>query len=138
MTLEKSSKTLFLALLVSCTVCIHWDDPIKAVQHAPLFSTLENPKKPYFWPFQVHCVRAFGKLLEIIRQEGPFPAGLILHSWGGPAEMVPPLAAIPGVYFSFSGHRTRKAPEKIKEMLQQVRDDERRLAGNGRQSKNGV
>jgi TatD DNase family protein len=43
---------------------------------------------------QVHCVRAYGKLLEAIQQLGPFPAGLVLHSFAGPAEMVTPFAKV--------------------------------------------
>lgn len=34
---------------------------------------------------------------------GPFPQGVILHSYIGSAEMVPEFAKI-GAYFSFSGH----------------------------------
>ena len=44
---------------------------------------------------QVHCVRAYGKVLEAVQQLGPFPAGLVLHSFAGPAEMVGPLAQVP-------------------------------------------
>lgn len=39
-------------------------------------------------------MRAYGKLLEVVQQEGPFPAGLVLHAWAGPAEMVAPLAKV--------------------------------------------
>ena len=39
-------------------------------------------------------MRAYGKVLEAVQQLGPFPAGLVLHSFAGPAEMVAPLAKV--------------------------------------------
>ncbi|XP_073221376.1 uncharacterized protein [Cicer arietinum] len=53
-------------------------------------------------PASVHCVRAFGDLLELMKTIGPFPAGVILHSYLGSAEMVPEFSKL-GAYFSFSG-----------------------------------
>ncbi|KAJ8467756.1 hypothetical protein OPV22_030308 [Ensete ventricosum] len=73
-------------------------------------------------PVSVHCVRAFGDLLEIMSSTGPFPAGVILHSYMGSAELVPGLAKL-GSYFSFSGHLTSVKPEKAKEMLKSVPKD---------------
>ena len=69
---------------------------------------------------QVHCVTAFGKLQEIIQQHGPFPQGLILHSWIGPAEMVDALAKIQGVFFSLSGHLTRMSKKKYEPMVKKA------------------
>ena len=63
---------------------------------------------------------AFGKLQEIVQQQGPFPNGLILHSWIGPAEMVHALAKVKGVYFSLSGHLTRMSKKKYEPMVQKV------------------
>lgn len=53
------------------------------------------------------------------RSTGPFPAGVILHSYIGSAELVPGLAKL-GSYFSFSGHLTSMKPEKAKKMLKSV------------------
>ena len=69
----------------------------------------------------MHCVRAYGKLLELVQAAGPFPAGLLLHSWAGPPEMVGPLAKVPGVHFSLSGHLTRLPLAKACDTVQQVR-----------------
>ncbi|KAK9819892.1 hypothetical protein WJX72_003684 [[Myrmecia] bisecta] len=71
-------------------------------------------------PISVHCVKAFGKLQEMLQQLGAFPHGLILHSWIGPAEMVRPLAAIEGVYFSLSGHITRQSHDKAAAMVAKI------------------
>lgn len=63
---------------------------------------------------------AFGRLQEILQQYAPFPKGLILHSWMGPAEMVDSLAKLQGVYFSLSGHLTRMSKKKYEPMVKKV------------------
>ncbi|KAG4952262.1 hypothetical protein JHK85_046129 [Glycine max] len=46
-------------------------------------------------PASVHCVCAFGDLLELMKSMGPFPAGVILHSYLGSAEMIDAPDALP-------------------------------------------
>ncbi|KAK9815184.1 hypothetical protein WJX73_010258 [Symbiochloris irregularis] len=70
-------------------------------------------------PVSVHCVKAFPELKRHLEQEQPFGAGVILHSWAGPAAMVKPLAAIPGVHFSISGHSLR-SEKKAGPMLKEI------------------
>jgi TatD DNase family protein len=53
-------------------------------------------------PLSIHGLRRWGRLLEILRSH-PRPAcGFILHSYGGPREMVEPFARLGG-YFSCPG-----------------------------------
>ncbi|XP_050224995.1 uncharacterized protein LOC126674569 isoform X2 [Mercurialis annua] len=73
-------------------------------------------------PASVHCVRAFGDLLEIMKSTGPFPAGVILHSYLGSAEMVPEFSKL-GAYFSFSGFLMSMKVSKAKRMLKAVSSD---------------
>jgi TatD DNase family protein len=54
----------------------------------------------------VHCVQAFGELLRVLTRHGPFPRGVVLHSWGGSPEMIPALVKL-GCFLSFSGSITR-------------------------------
>lgn len=70
-------------------------------------------------PVSIHCVRAFGDLLPIMQRIGPFPAGVILHSYLGSAEMVPEFAKL-GAYFSFSGFLMSMEQRKAKKMLKMV------------------
>ncbi|XP_031260707.1 uncharacterized protein LOC116118891 [Pistacia vera] len=70
-------------------------------------------------PASIHCVRAFGDLLEIMKSIGPFPAGVILHSYLGSAEMVPEFSKL-GAYFSFSGFLMSMKTQKAKKMLKMV------------------
>ncbi len=62
-------------------------------------------------PVTIHCLRAFGLLLEILQKEGPFETGFLIHSYGGPIEMIPRFLEV-GAYFSFSGYFA--LPEKEK------------------------
>lgn len=49
----------------------------------------------------IHCVQAFGAVLDVLKA-GPRPArGFLLHGYGGPLEMVKPFAHL-GAYFSFN------------------------------------
>ena len=65
-------------------------------------------------------MRAFGPLAAAVRGAAPFPAGLVLHSWAGSAEVTAQLARLPGVHFSVSGQATRLTPTKAAAMLAQV------------------
>lgn len=64
-------------------------------------------------PASIHCLQAWGRLFERLRA-GPRPArGFLLHSFGGPAELVAPLAKL-GAYFGFPGYflHARKARQR--------------------------
>lgn len=64
-------------------------------------------------PASIHCLQAWGRLLELLRQ-GPVPRpGFLLHSYGGPVEMIPALVKL-GAYFSFPGYfmHERKARQR--------------------------
>ena len=66
-------------------------------------------------PVSIHCLQAWGAMLGILQREPRPGCGFVLHSYGGPREMVAPLAKL-GAYFSFPGffaherkHRQREA-----------------------------
>ncbi|MEI7481609.1 MAG: TatD family hydrolase [Elusimicrobiota bacterium] len=65
-------------------------------------------------PISIHCVRAWGRLLAILKEEQP-PA-FMLHAYGGPAEMVSGLSRL-GAYFSFSGEMMNPRREKMRRAL---------------------
>ena len=53
-------------------------------------------------PASLHCLKTWGRLHELLRNS-PLPRrGFLLHSYGGPTEMIKPLASL-GAYFSFPG-----------------------------------
>lgn len=58
-------------------------------------------------------------IFNICRSVGPFPAGVILHSFNGTAEVVPELAEL-GAYFSLSGWFTYIDEKIAKNTLKSV------------------
>jgi len=70
-------------------------------------------------PVTIHCLRAFGRLLELLREVGPPPAGFLLHAYGGPVEMLTQFEGL-GAYFSFSGHFAHERKEKAREVFKAV------------------
>ncbi len=64
-------------------------------------------------PVSVHCLKAWGALLENLRLWPRLARGFLLHSYGGPAELIPELVRL-GAYFGFPGYflHERKAPQR--------------------------
>ena len=54
-------------------------------------------------PLSIHCLQAWGRILEILQSHPRPRCGFLLHSYGGPREMVAPLAEL-GAYFSLPGY----------------------------------
>jgi len=73
-------------------------------------------------PLSIHCLQAWGRLLELL-QTHPRPArGFVLHSYGGPAEMIPAFTKLGG-YFSFPGYFLQERKLKQRETFRQVPAD---------------
>ena len=73
-------------------------------------------------PVSIHCLQAWGRLEELLRQ-GPRPAaGFLLHSYGGPPEMIPSFARL-GAYFSLPGYSAHERKQRQRESFRQVPPD---------------
>ena len=73
-------------------------------------------------PASIHCLKAWGRILELL-QDGPIPErGFLLHSYGGPTEMVQAFAQL-GAYFSFPGYFLRAAKGRHREAFKSVPAD---------------
>jgi TatD DNase family protein len=73
-------------------------------------------------PASIHCLQAWGRLLELL-QTGPRPQrGFLLHSYGGPQEMVAPLAKL-GAYFSIPGYFAHERKARQRETFRHVPPD---------------
>jgi TatD DNase family protein len=70
-------------------------------------------------PVTIHCRKAWGKLLEILKQQGGVPSGGVLHTYSGSAEMVPVFEEM-GLYISFSGAITRPGSKRAHRALAAV------------------
>jgi TatD DNase family protein len=73
-------------------------------------------------PVSIHCLKAWGRLLEILQCEPRPKCGFVLHSFGGPKEMIPALAEL-GAYFSFPGYFARERKLKQRETFRAVPAD---------------
>lgn len=49
----------------------------------------------------IHCLRAWGLMEEELKKSPPLEKGFLLHSYGGPEEMIPGFVKL-GAYFSLS------------------------------------
>ena len=73
-------------------------------------------------PASIHCLQAWGRLVELLEQH-PRPArGFILHSYGGSADLVERLAAL-GAYFSLPGNYAHERKARQREVFRQVPPD---------------
>ena len=73
-------------------------------------------------PVSIHCLQAWGRMLDILKAE-PRPArGFLLHSYGGPKEMVNAFADL-GAYFSLPGYYAHERKERQREAFKHVPAD---------------
>ncbi|MCH6257396.1 TatD family hydrolase [Puniceicoccaceae bacterium K14] len=70
-------------------------------------------------PITIHCLKAWGLLYDTLRSERPFQGRFLLHSYGGPKEMVEPFAKM-GAYFSISGYFALDRKRVQQEVFRQV------------------
>ena len=70
-------------------------------------------------PVAMHAVRAWGPLLDLLREEGVPTAGALVHAYGGSAETARALQAM-GVFLSFSGELLKEDRPKLQEALRAV------------------
>ena len=70
-------------------------------------------------PVTIHCLKAWGRIYDLLR-ENPLPKrGFLLHSYGGSAEMVQPLTKL-GAYFSFPGYFAHDRKGRQRDAFRQI------------------
>jgi TatD DNase family protein len=69
-------------------------------------------------PVSIHCLKAWGPLLDTLKAY-PLPRGFLIHSYGGPAEMIPDFVKLGG-YFSLSGYFAHERKTRQREAFQSV------------------
>jgi TatD DNase family protein len=70
-------------------------------------------------PVSIHCLQAWGPMLETLQEEKLPQCGFLLHSYGGPAEMVKLFADLGG-HFSLSGYFAHERKARQREVFRQV------------------
>lgn len=73
-------------------------------------------------PVTIHCRRAWGRLIELLDRFGALPRGMLIHCFGGSAEVAAELVRRGG-WISFSGSITRPNARKAQAALRAVPDD---------------
>jgi TatD DNase family protein len=73
-------------------------------------------------PVSIHCLQAWGPLLDTLRAEPRPRCGFLLHSYGGAPELVAPLAEL-GAYFSLPGYIAHERKTRQREAFRQVPSD---------------
>lgn len=82
-------------------------------------------------PVALHAVRAWGPLLDLLRDEGVPPAGAMVHDFGGSAETARALQSL-GVFLSFSGRHLATTRHAAAAVLQAVEEPWLLLESDGR------
>lgn len=94
------------------------EPPEWALQESMVISQLEIAAARGL-PVTIHCLRAFGRLLEIL-ENGPRPGpGFLLHSYGGPMELVDRFAELGG-YFGFPGSALDPRRQRQQEVFRRI------------------
>jgi TatD DNase family protein len=70
----------------------------------------------------IHCLQAWGRMLELLSASRRPARGFLLHSYGGPVEMVAPLAKL-GAYFSFPGYYLHERKTRQRETFRSIPPD---------------
>ncbi|RPJ61753.1 MAG: TatD family deoxyribonuclease [Acidobacteria bacterium] len=73
-------------------------------------------------PIMVHCLKAWGWLERVLEEAGVLPAGFVLHAYGGPVELIRPLAE-KGAFFSFAGNVLDDRKVRMRQSLRAVPSD---------------
>jgi TatD DNase family protein len=70
-------------------------------------------------PVSIHCLQCWGQLLELLRQSPQPSTGFLLHSYGGPVELLRDFVRI-GAYFSFPGYFLHERKARQREVFRHV------------------
>jgi len=72
-------------------------------------------------PLTIHCLQAWGPLLEVLQSYPSLPP-FLLHAYSGSSEMVPSFVAL-GAYFSFNGYFLHERKASVRRTFQQIPPD---------------
>jgi TatD DNase family protein len=72
-------------------------------------------------PLTIHCLKAWGPLLETL-QDCPPQSSFLIHAYSGSSEMVPQFAEL-GAYFSFSGYFLHERKENQRATFRDIPQD---------------
>ncbi|NLE30507.1 MAG: TatD family hydrolase [Phycisphaerae bacterium] len=94
------------------------DDPDESTQEKIFRRQLDLAVK-LNRPVTVHCVRAWGWLMDILKSQRTLPTKILLHAYSGPAELIKPLIKF-DAYFTFGASIFDPRREKARCALRAV------------------
>lgn len=72
-------------------------------------------------PVTIHCLQAWGPLLDLLSAQSSLPP-FLLHAYSGSQELVAPFSEL-GAYFSFNGYFLHKRKAKIRDTFYHIPSD---------------
>lgn len=90
-----------------------WIEPRDEADQEAVFRAQLDIARRKERPVMIHCLRAWGWLMDVLKDEPPLPAGMLIHAYGGSVELIQPLAAM-GAYFSYAGNIFEPRREKAR------------------------
>ena len=73
-------------------------------------------------PASIHCLQAWGRLVELLEQFPRPTCGFVLHSYGGSEELIDRLAPL-GAYFSLPGYYAHERKARQRDVFRHVPPD---------------
>jgi TatD DNase family protein len=70
-------------------------------------------------PVSIHCLQTWGRMLELLKTNARPARGFLLHSYGGPQEMVESFAKL-GAYFSLPGYYAHERKARQRETFRKI------------------
>ncbi len=95
-------------------------------------ASMEEQEEAFVWqlrlaaernrPVSIHCLQAYGRLEELLKANPRPERGFLLHSYGGPVEMVAGFAKL-GAYFGFPGYFLHERKHRQRDVFRAVPPD---------------
>jgi TatD DNase family protein len=91
----------------------HWKEGLDRTRQEEVFLSQLSIAQERKLPVTIHGLKAWGRLLELLRAHGAPSKGFLLHSYSGPRELVGPFVELGG-YFSVAP--AFFAPQRVKKL----------------------
>lgn len=93
-----------------------WIEPRDEAAQEEVFRAQLALARRYRRPVMIHCLRAWGWLLDVLTEEQPLPDGMLIHAFGGARELIEPLLER-GACFSFAGNVLDERKGRMRQAL---------------------
>lgn len=96
-----------------------WIEPRdEAAQEETFLAQMDLARKLHR-PAMIHCLRAWGWFMDLLKSRPPLPEGILIHAYGGPAELIPSLVEH-NAWFSFAGTVLYEKNTRARKALRQI------------------